>query len=425
MAKRTTSGKPKNQIRGIRIAGTLLAYFRARHELMQDDLADALHVTVDAVRHAERGDQSYDFINRNIGVIADKLGLTGQAMYHLQGATRADDFLRWIRATLRTEEEYPHKARAFQSLLILPEQETRHWLRVVFGHNRLYEHFRGSESPDPEPTEPHFRNEAKRILTHELVDSPVLQEIRAKIAVACDQARGAESNVSQFSQMLLFRARSVAALDPRNQEHKNAVRSLLETLAEVEKAKDTDYVVKRVLSQGLCELGRAQMMCSYLAATEGAARDESENLEFLMRRSADSGDGMKALECTLNFLIADDMRKSAPMCALDLRTMSQLVARHWSRAKTHDSTIFQNLQLTGRLLRHVAAFRLKDQPRWLTTYSCSHSPSCREIADRSANIVLAGIAEFTEALPEIAAEMHGAVPATDSSSRNGRQRRSP
>ena len=70
-----SAARPTNSKDGIRIASTLIKWFRERRGLTQADLADRLGVVVYEVSACEQGDRSSDFINNYLGLIADALNL--------------------------------------------------------------------------------------------------------------------------------------------------------------------------------------------------------------------------------------------------------------------------------------------------------------------------------------------------------------
>jgi transcriptional regulator with XRE-family HTH domain len=402
--KRKRRGKPveKTQNIGIRIAGTLLAYYRTRRNLSQLTLAERMHVSPDELRNCEQGDQSTDFVNRNIGLIADILHPTGQELLQLQSAARADDFLHDIRLTRETEQTYQHKAKMFQSLLLLPEGEARRWLRVVFAANQLRDEFAGDGTFDSPKA--HTLRKIEAVLDRPLVTPEMLVKIRKAIREACNFARSKDTELEKISQMLLYRARSVAVLPADDFDRQDAVRTLRETVAEAHEAA-VDHVVRRHLAHGLCELGAEDAMCSYLAKTDTNKVDARKNLEFLLQRSADAGDGLKGIECVLKFIEWDRKKRSVPLCTLDLRTAAQLIARQVDDAK-HCSTALQNIRATTALAAEVTEFLTQRQPEWFSEHLCNpKGETCQQLADRYAGEIIAAIRAFSAALPEFARDI--------------------
>jgi len=391
---------------GIRIAGTLLAYFRQRRRLSQRLFAEKIHVNLDILRKFERGNWSSDFVLKHLVRISDELDLTGRELTLLQSATEADDFLRDIRITRPTEEEYQYRARAFESLLMQPDSGKRGWLRIVFDTNGL-----GDELQAVGAATDGARHSAKlsKILDGDLVNSDVLREIRGILRITCCSALDKGMPLDKISQILLYWARSVMSLKASHQEHMLAVDTIEAVLRELPDG--TDWVVQRVLAHAMCELKHVDVMCHYLSRTHGVEEDAKQNLRFLVRRSADTNDGIKAMECLLNFLDSDIRRSSGAMCALDLRTATQLLAAYRS-SDGKASTALESLQLTIRLATYATMFVASGPTLTWLRHRCAmkqKSETCQAAADRSAHAILDEIAAFSKALPSFAERFKGII----------------
>jgi hypothetical protein len=353
----------------------------------------------------EQGARSSAFIANHIGLIADELNLTGQQILELQSAVQADDFLLRIKKR-RNDKARAENAQAFQALMILPVSEIRHWLRVVFTKNKLREQFEHDAACDPTVSDVSAR--INRALGEDLVDDDVLTGIRLSIADACEYARSDRKPLEEISQMFLYWARSVASLDVEHKERKNALSSIRAALADLRDP--FDRVVQRHLSHALCELGQESAMCTYLAATDDDEDDAEKNLSYIVRRSADSGDGLLLTECVLKFIAVDRGRSSAPLCALDLRTTASMLAAYRD-SNGHGSTALLNLRRAEELGNACTPFLRSGQPAWCQEHHCANtSPRrCQQLAHLYARRVLKELRQFLTALPKRAKAMKAAI----------------
>ena len=392
----------KSSADGITIASTLLKFFRERQglEWTQDFLAKKLRVAVSDYSKCEQGKRSSEFIRSHIGLIADALALTGQEVLDLQSATQADDFLRGIRKPRRTLRARGHKARAFQSLLILPLSETRQWLRFVFAGNTLRDLLPPGSPGTSEP--PRATRKRKTVIDQDLVEPNVLREIRVSLQEACEYARAHATPLNTISQMLLYWARSLSHPTATETDRRKAIAMIEGALPDA----TGDFVVMRHLAHALCELGRHGAMCDYLSKTDGEAADSSSNMEYIVRRSADAGEGLQVLECTLKFIESDHKKALTPLCALDLRTTAQLLTTYRD-GKTGSSTALSHLLRTKELLDVVSAYVELAQPDWCAGHNCANEVGkrCQDFADRYARSIIREVRRFSETLPEAAREL--------------------
>ncbi len=383
----------------------MLAVFRMRRgrRWTQKHLAPRIGADPTDLSDCEQGGRSSAFIANHLGLIADELKLTGQEILDLESATRADDFLVRIKAR-RSDEARQRNAHAFQALMILPVAETRQWLRVVFGRNNLQKRF--EQDAAVQRGAPAWSRWIERSLSYDLVDEGVLASIRLSIGDACRVALNEKKPLSleEISQMLLYWARSVANLGMQHSERRNAHRLIKAALKDLRKPMDP--VAKQHLTHALYELGETDAMCKYLAETEDDPVDASKNLDYLVRRSADAGDGLQVLECALKFIASDKARESVSTCALDLRTTANLLTtyretnRRASRALVH-------LGRAEEISRSVMPLAARPQPLWCTEHRCENKAGkrCHQLAERYARRILKEVAAFARTLPQLGREL--------------------
>jgi hypothetical protein len=372
-------------------------------EWIQDHLADRIGVTTSDLAKCEQGQRSSEFIKSHIGLIADELNLTGQEILDLQSATAADDFLSGIRKPRKDSRARGHKARAFQSLLSLPHDESRQWLRVVFSSNALREQF-GRSAP---PSQPKTTRKRRLVIDQELVDPYVLGEIRRSLQETCEYARRQGAPLNRTSQMLLYWARSVALLKHNDPSRQRAVDVINDALQESRRSEDR--VVQRHLSYALCEVSEFRPMCEYLSETHADPSDTETDMIYMARRSADAGSGLEVLDCALKFIATDRERKLTPLCTLDLRTMARVLKAYRDHG-TGASAALSSLTQTKLLASVAAEFVASAQPQWFAAHPCGNRKrTCHELADVYATQILAEIRRFSRTLSHTARALKDAA----------------
>jgi transcriptional regulator with XRE-family HTH domain len=370
----------------LHIAGALFAFFRIRKGLKQEILAEKLGVSERRLQDFEQGARERPLFDAPSALIAEVLSLSGEEILELQSAHEADAFLRRIRKSPSRRA----KARAFQSLMIMPVSLAREWLRVVLRQGTLASRIPASDG---------LSTAAKKKLADPLVDELVLIELRSSLRDACKHSVQ-NADLAEMSQMLLYWARSLAHTR-ENDEQRGAATDVLRDA--ITKAKqDGHRIAWRHLAHAMCELDKdSGDMCAYLLATTGDRHDERWNLDDLLRRSADRGRYVEAMECVVRFLEADMTRTSLPMCALDLRTASQILQ---ASPKDHYGVVtsLADLTRTARLAQCLPAFldRRADRRRSFD-HECSSPPNlqCADLARKYAARIGKHLAVFANTLP--------------------------
>jgi transcriptional regulator with XRE-family HTH domain len=369
----------------LHIAGALLAFFRIRKGLKQGILAEKLGVSERRLQDFEQGARERPLFDAPSALIAELLSLSGQEILELQSAHEADSFLRRIRKAPSRRA----KARAFQSLMIMPVSLAREWLRVVLRHGTLASRI---------PVSDGLSTAAKKKLAEPLVDDLVLIEFRSSLRDACEHSVQ-NADLAEMSQMLLYWARSLAHTRKDDEQRVAATKILRDAITKAKQ--DGHRIAWRHLAHAMCELDEhSGDMCAYLLATTDDRHDERWNLDDLLRRSADRGRYVEAMECVVRFLEAD-MTSSLPMCALDLRTASQILQ---ASSKDHYGVVtsLADLTRTARLAQCLPAFldRRTDRRRSFD-HECSSPPNlqCADLARKYAARIGKHLAVFANTLP--------------------------
>ncbi|MDT5015068.1 MAG: Helix-turn-helix domain [Mycobacterium sp.] len=370
----------------LHIAGTLLAFFRIRKGLKQGTLAEKLGVSERRLQDFEQGARERPLFDAPSAVIAEVLSLSGEEILELQSAHEADAFLRRIRKAPSRRA----KARAFQSLMIMPVSLAREWLRVVLRHGTLASRIPASDG---------LSTAAQKKLDERLVDDLVLTELRSSLRDACEHSVQ-NADLAEMSQMLLYWARSLAQTG-KDDEQRGAATDILRDA--ITKAKEEGHrIAWRHFAHAMCELDKdSGDICAYLVATTGDRHDERWNLDDLLRRSADRGRYVEAMECVVRFLEADMTRSSLPMCALDLRTASQIL-----QASPKDRygvvTSLADLTRTARLAQCLPAFLdQRANRRRSFDHECSspRNQQCADLARKYAARIRKHLTVFADNLP--------------------------